>query len=290
MGYQYDSKRMLIPSKVFTPLVEKSQWHKVQKIIAKNYADRGRADFRRGKHELSSIIHCGICGTAFYYRKTYKVMKAGRLLYKEFYTHITRTLKGHNCPQKPKYLVKKKMDMLLHALYVDCFTNDAEIKKYLEMQQKEVLRQRQKLDSSLVSIQKRLAEIEKERKRVIGMVQKNLVDMEDISENLATLNAEKKKLEDSFAEASENVRMQEASVDSLVEEFRGKDSWNMYDLNEVQRRELFMRRIKSCIFKNRTMTVEWITGKVDSVDTKNIPEDLQARMRTIDNLIHGERV
>ena len=285
MGYQYDSKKVLIPSKVFTPIVEKTQWHKVQKIIAKNYGDRGRADFRRGKHELSSIIHCGICGTAFYYRRTYKVMKAGRLLYKEFYTHITKTLKGHECPQKPKYLVKKLIDKLMHALYVECFTNEAEIKKYLEMQQKEVRKQRERLDKSLGTIQQRLAEIEKERKKIITMVQRGMVSIEEVSDNIAELNAEKKKLENSLVEASENVRMQEASVDSLIQDFKGKDNWDMFALNEVQRRELFMRRIKRCEFKDRTLTVEWITGKVDTVNTKAIPSWLQARMETINDLI-----
>jgi chromosome segregation ATPase len=179
---------------------------------------------------------------------------------------------------------------LIRALYTDCFTNDKEIKKFIDIQAKEVQNERKALDGRIGTIEKRLVELEKQRQRLFGLVRAGLAEMPDLSTHLGEVNREKADLEKSLQEATEAVRAKEANIEDLIEQFRGSDSWNMYDLNDTQRRELYMRRMKSCTMKGYTLTVEWITGKVDAVDTKNIPEDLQARMRTIDNLVQGERV
>jgi chromosome segregation ATPase len=216
-------------------------------------------------------------------------MKGGRIYIKHYYLHLARSKKAHVCNQHPKYISQTKAEQLVRALYTDCFTNDKEIKKFIDIQAKEVQNERKALDSRIGTIEKRLVELEKQRQRLIGLVQTGDVSASDISIPIGKLNKEKADLEKSLDEASKDILLKEATIEDLIEQFRGTDSWNMYDLNDIQRRELYMRRMKSCTMKGYVLTVEWITGKVNAVDTSNIPEALQARMRTIDNLVKGKR-
>jgi site-specific DNA recombinase len=289
-GYQYNTKKELIKSNIYPPIITVALWKRVQRHISKNIVNRDKA-YRQAKHELSNVIKCGDCGTGFYRTHSVKIMKGGRRYIKNFYQHLFESKKAHNCNQHPRYLNNVKIEQLMRALYVDCFTNDAEIKKFIHIQEKDVHNERKALDSKVGTIEERLAELEKQRQRLFSLVRAGVAETTDISTQVEEVNQERKALEKRLAEATASIRAKEANIDDLIEEFKMTEgSWNFYDLNDVQRRELYLRRIKSCTLNGYTLTVTWITGKVDAVDTKNIPEDLQARMRTIDNLIHGTRV
>ncbi|MGA2639887.1 MAG: recombinase family protein, partial [Spirochaetia bacterium] len=220
-GHQYNSKKELIPSRMYPGIVSLAQWKRVNKLLARNSRERKQTASRRARFELSSVIKCGVCGSAFYKSHSPKTLVSGKVYIKQFYVHLHTSKKAHVCNQHPKYIAQTKAEQLIRALYTDCFTNDKEIKKFIDIQAKEVQNERKALDGRIGTIEKRLVELEKQRQRLFGLVRAGLAEMPDLSTHLGEVNREKADLEKSLQEATEAVRAKEANIEDLIEQFRG---------------------------------------------------------------------
>lgn len=269
-GYTTDSKGEIIPSKTYEAIIDLELWKKVQSSKRESVAGPIK-NIKRGKFQLSNILKCGICGTGYYYNYSLKHQKKETVKY-EYYGHYKKTKKSYKCNNRPKSIKITKLEDIVGAIYLETFSDDNEIQKYIEKHRTDLMNEKVNINDSVKRLELQLVDAKKRKTRLIDAVINGVISNGDASEKSVSINNEISNLENLINNKTKDLRYKEENIQKLIDDFAMNTASEFLDLEDWEKRKLYMERITNMTITHQILEVTFITGLTYILDMKNLPE------------------
>jgi site-specific DNA recombinase len=248
--YNYD-KTQLIESTEYEAIIDRDEWYAVQEKHKKKMRVVHRTD--DVKSFMSGVLQCGYCLNRYHYVK----QKSGGKEY-EYYRH-----EDGKCSDKQTvhHVPVEEMNALGTILYRMQFENEDHITEMIERETHNI---EKKVEDSAV-IRQRLetqkAELGAERKRLIGMVQKGLLDVDDLSDEFDEIKKKEAEIDDKLSSLMVDVERVKAEIDDAIHKFSIEklDEWENASI--TKKRQMFRDVLKHWFVLGKEHNIRWITGK-----------------------------
>ncbi|MDH7577139.1 MAG: recombinase family protein [Bacillota bacterium] len=238
------------------PLIDPERWELLQQALTAR--KRGKQGGKTYRYYLSGLLRCGICGGGLVGGYGVSSTKSARKVYRYYMctrgwpsVHAERGYPGEPCPGN-----RHRADALEEAVW-------ARVREWLE--DPEALARDAKQDGATeivereaARVQKRLAQLERERERVFEAYRRGLVDMEmferavqDVGREKAVLEARLKELE----EARRAAALAEQGVGTL-RELAHQVAGRLDDLSWDEREKLIRMLVRRAVMTKDELVIE----------------------------------
>lgn len=255
-GKSWDHDGNEIESKVYPAIIDESTWN-LAKVRVREVQKR-MASFkpRVTKFVLSGLITCKHCGSKYYYH----AHKQGY----SYYRHAKYTEKDQACKIRSIAPRTYEAEYFIQASYLSVFEDYETIDEFYRS-----LHKVETTDIELTKLEAKLTELQTKKNRLIDAVAAGAMSIEDIKLRNEQLSEEIHKIEMKI-EGFESVPT-DSTTDylGLVEVFANTSAWDVWDLDDLQKKELYSRLLTSLTYDGDRMEIEWINGAKHSCDPKN---------------------
>lgn len=165
-------------------IIDQTTWEKAQNKLTNNQLEACRN--RKYNYLLTGLIRCGLCGLAFSgtttvtkgYRRGYYRCRGKHSDYK--------LMHGHKCPSH--FVEQKEIESLVWEKCVQFIKNPGEVLKEIAAGS---YAQARDIEAEIATAEKSLKEKENEKKRVLELYRKELIEFNDVQEQLDQIKKEK---------------------------------------------------------------------------------------------------
>ena len=275
-GLTLNTKGELIKSNHYEPIVDQKIWEKVQDSIAAHTVARQEKAFRSADNEVSAILRCEYCGGKFFYNRNSSPSKPG--VVNEFYAHKKTTVEQRKCPGKFNYIKKAVIDYAVRAIFYKMFENTEDIKKYMDLLQSELNRDTEDIVKSIARFESRIAELEKQRKRLVDAVKMGVMEAVDIKDDLQSIKKELEVQNNGIDAQKSQLAIKSEKTRQVIEKFAEDIIGKLQSATPKLRRDMYLMYLKEITIKDSILTIESITGNRISMDIMNIPDEFKDYM------------
>lgn len=270
-GYTRNTKGELIPSRHYQPIIDLKTWEKVQDSIAVHTVAREERMHRSADYEVSALLRCEYCGGKFFYNRTPNLKNPE--LIREFYAHKKITPEQRSCPAKLCYIKKTLIDYVVRAIFFMMFERHEDIQKYMDLLQDELNRDTEDIVRSISRFESRIAELEKQRKRLIDAVKVGAMEAVDIKDDLTNIKKELEVQNNGIDDQKRQLAVKSEKTKQVIDKFAEDIIGKLQLASPKQRRDIYLTYLKDISIKDSVLTVESITGSRMSVDIVKIPKE-----------------
>ena len=270
VGLTTNSDGDIIKSKTYPAIIDKELWDRVQSQKRRKLGGPVK-NMKRGKFQLSNILKCGKCGSGYYYNYGYRTNKKGTRKV-EFYGHYKKNKKSYTCNNRPKSIQMDFFNDLVGALYLETFNNSDEIRKFIEMERRDLIKQKVDIKESVKRLESQLRDAEKRKGRLMDAVMNGLFSQMDVAEKASDLNDEISNLKNLISDKTKDVRIKEDNLNELIEEFANTDTDAFFDMADWDKRKIYTERIRSMTITDRILDVTFITGLNYILNIDDLPQ------------------
>lgn len=285
-GQTRNTKGEFVESKVYPAILDAEHYKALQ---VQHLNRRVKAImFRCAKGEISGLIVCKHCGARYYTHRANKWeggKNTGKL---ERYSHVRDTDDQKGCENKPKYIPKESIDRLIEYCYRLTLRNKAEIQKIVEKKEKEIFMAEDTLRKQVVLVEQKIKEIETKRQRLIAGISEGLYSVDDIRDNMKTLNIEKVEAENSIQNLKSQISLQQGEVDSMLTAFADRSIEEYENADNGKKRQIYQNVIKTIEIDNGWIRIIFVTDRKYECPITKIPEYIQALKNVISNPVFNK--
>ena len=222
-------------------LVTEEQFNMVQKIRNRKREIYGTWAFQ-SKHLLTGLIYCGHCGGRYYLRNS------GKYKYYSCYSRtkqIKAMIKDPDCQNKN--WKGDELESAVDARIREVLNNLNLVRDIMSHKPEKV----QPTES--IKLEKRIAEIDKQINKLMGLYQKDEIPPEILGEQINQLYTEKVTLQETLPKEEKSEEVPFDLVEALIE--NASQIWDFAD--ESQKRRILQSLIKRIVLTDDNIDIEW---------------------------------
>ena len=222
-------------------LVTEEQFNMVQKIRNRKREIYGTWAFQ-SKHLLTGLIYCGHCGGRYYLRNS------GKYKYYSCYSRtkqIKAMIKDPDCQNKN--WKGDELESAVDARIREILNNLNLVRDIMSHKPEKV----QPTEST--KLEKRIAEIDKQINKLMGLYQKDEIPPEILGEQINQLYTEKVTLQETLPKEEKSEEVPFDLVEALIE--NASQIWDFAD--ESQKRRILQSLIKRIVLTDDNIDIEW---------------------------------
>lgn len=274
IGLTKNTKGELVPSVHYKPIVDRETWEKVQKTIDGKIRFRRGKHFRQAAHELSSILTCSKCGAKHFYHTTKG--RQGNL--RPTYAHKMIKTGEVDCDQHPIYFNGYIAEYLMRVLFIRTFNDRDSVREYMLKLEESLTKDTDKIRADLTRVEATITELRVERKRLVDAVRKGTLVDDDVKDDLNEIRWETERLEQSAVELRKEMTIKSEHIQSVVDAFANDVVGTFVRADSNKKRDMYTRYCTSIQTDGYDLVATFVTGTVERINTKQIPEDLMEEM------------
>jgi site-specific DNA recombinase len=245
----------LMKSTEYEPIFTLDYWEMTQDNL-KNF---NRIRFRKDSDStsyLSGVVYCKHCFAKYYY---VNVKKKGRKPI-AYLRHDQKTEDQKACPND-KYIRLDYIERAATMLLFMQFENPGNVSEFIESETKRLSQLRERNKSMRERWSNRLDELGKEKTRLIQMVQKGILDMDDVAPQLEEVRKEQTKATAKLEEMKNEVEETIYDIKRIKDQFTIEKLEKWLDDNINAKRKLYRSLLSSWLYDAGEHIIRWKTGQ-----------------------------
>ena len=261
-GYYDYHDKVNIASYLYKPIIE---WEThIQAKTATNRAierRKGSTDTTRHNHYLATgVVTCWYCRGKAIFNREKKVINGKSYSYAYY-----KLVHKRDCSRtyKRQSTLREDTDAWLMLKAIGFLLDRETMFSLYEEQRKEVARQEGKYTDKIETLEKDIAKIRKRKNKLMALD----LDDEDVITQIKTLSQQQRALERDKKELEMLMASQDEKLEQLLTELVKSSLVDFFSATTYKRRTLLLSWIKTCYVKDHDITIEWITGKTDTLQS-----------------------
>lgn len=245
----------LIPSLVYPPIVDAETWKKAR---ARDQKNPFVTFARKADHLLSGVLRCAKCGQGYNHHRYFtNEIVGGVRMSDHAYVHDDRK----KCDQHPVRVKADPIEELATFVFWKTARDKGAMKRAYEKETKSTAQESAIVDGTIKRIEERVAELDRQKARIIDKVAEGTFEEGDIKSKLRSIADERESLlRDREAKERESTALAEKR-DAIVSEYAADRIEQFEKAAPRERRELLRRLIVRFEINGRMLRVETLTGK-----------------------------
>ena len=260
-GQTKNTKGESIQSKVYSPILSDAEY----KSLQAEHKNRKRRymRFRHAKTELAGMITCKNCGARYYvHRSKHKSRKTGRTYWYIRFAHKNETTENQLCKNKPKYMPKDMLELLVQKLYGYLLTDETDLQEFIKKTSSELLTEEKEVVAQVKKLSVEIRQIDRNRKELIDGIAEHLYTREEVRENLTRMNVRKAEAETTIIKLRESLQLKSGQYARFLMEYSADKFLEFDHSTAEERRKLYETAIEHFHVDMGYLELKFITGRV----------------------------
>ena len=154
----------------------------------------------------------------------------------------------------------------------------------LSMGEAQFKREKSRIEKDIEQLTQTITEEKKKKERYLDAIADETISKSDVAERITTINKNLEVWQDQKMDFEKSIRQKKKNHRALLVEFSADNAWTFLRANINNQRKMLKRIIKSATIEGRLITVDLITGKKFSFDSKDRGFDKKATSRRMKSL------
>jgi site-specific DNA recombinase len=268
-GKSWDHDGNEIDSKVYPPIISEDVWNLTKVRIREVQLAQARQKPRVSKFVLSGLMTCKHCGSKYYYHAHNQGYS--------YYRHSRYTEKDQDCKIRSAAPRTYEAEYFVQASYLSTFEDYESISEFYNS-----LHKAETSDDELTKLQGQLSDLQAQKSRLIDAVAAGVMSLEDIKTRNDKLSDQISKIEGKIEAFESKKKNETTDYLGLIDLFANTSAFQIWDMDDTQKKELYARLIKALTYDGEVLEVEWINGAKHSCNPKKPPRKWKSRVDMVE--------
>lgn len=256
IGQSWKTDGTPIPSKIYTPIIDKEIFDKAQYIIKHTTKTRNKFIARKASNILSGLLRCDICGAPYFANLVQKTDSKGNKKEWYKYYHSVSHTKYINCTNKAKGIDKDKIELIFANLVRDeFFENEDKMWQWWKKYQQKTGLHIDELKKAIEGYKKKKTEIEKKKTKIIESIAEGIFSKQDAKTVMEKYNLQIAEIDVQIVKLKSELNEQETQVNNEAYKAISDLTHNYGELSVNQKRELYKMLFKKILINGNKMLV-----------------------------------
>ena len=164
------------------------------------------------------------------------------------------------------------------VLFIRTFNDRTSVREYMLKLEESLTKDTDKIRADLARVEATIADLRSERKRLVDAVRKGTLVDDDVKDDLNEIRWETERLEQSVFDLRKEMAIKSEHVHSVVDAFANDVVGTFVRADANKKRDMYTRYCTSIQTDGYDLVATFVTGTVERINTKQIPEDLMEEM------------